>query len=304
MIHTRIAVRRSIALAAGAAVTPVAAAGSTRGQARTLFFDAIFTHGRMAGSRDTHLGQRQMAMGMLRDARGRQVGSFRFTCTWTSVGPAGARERCTGSAVTSDGRLDAAGPSRSNAVTHRWRLTGGTGRYRCASGTLIVRDLGDREALLSTVVTNRRRLALGAGVVRRPTVNDQFIARADDLCAPAASELAQLPPFPFTAFDPLRPDPSVLPAVGAFFTGPGDPRPIARALNTQLRELGQPARERRAWRLAMRDRDRELAIMDEQDRAALARDVPGFIRSVHDNAGNFRQIAITETVFGTDRCVL
>jgi hypothetical protein len=89
----------------------------------------------------------------------------------------------------------------------------------------------------------------------------------------------------------------MLPAVGAFFTGPGDPRPILRALDAGLRKLGPPARDHGPWRLALRARGQELAVIDEQDRAALAGDVPAFVQSVHRSAANFRQIAHRDRVW-------
>ena len=51
-------------------------------------------------------------------------------------------------------------------------------------------------------------------------------------------------------------------------------------------------------------RSAELAVINEQDRAALASDAPAFVHSVRDSISAFRQIAITATVFGTTRCVL
>ena len=51
-------------------------------------------------------------------------------------------------------------------------------------------------------------------------------------------------------------------------------------------------------------RGAELAVINEQDRAALAGDAPAFVHSVRDSSSAFRQIAITATVFGTTRCVL
>ena len=165
-------------------------------------------------------------------------------------------------------------------------------------------DLGDRDALLSVAVTTPGGGTLHVGKVSRPAANQPFIARADDLCRRAGNALAALPPFPFVTFDPLAPDPSKLPEVGAFFTGPGDPRPILRALDTKLHELGQPPRESGAWHLVTHARDQELAVIDQQDRAALAGNVPAFVRSVRHSAANFRQIAISATVFGATRCVL
>jgi hypothetical protein len=47
-----------------------------------------------------------------------------------------------------------------------------------------------------------------------------------------------------------------------------------------------------------------LAVDDEQDTAALAGDVPGFVHSVHDASHAFRAVAISATVFGAGACVL
>ena len=51
-------------------------------------------------------------------------------------------------------------------------------------------------------------------------------------------------------------------------------------------------------------RGAELAVINEQDRAALAGDAPAFVQSVRDSISAFRRIAITATVFGMTRCVL
>ena len=303
MARMRTALFSAIAFLAFAMAATAAAVATPGEHLQALFFDAIFTRAHTTGPGPAHVGHREMATGILHDATGRPVGSFSFTCTWTKVTPTGASERCRASALTSDGRLDAAGSSESSSETQAWRFTGGTGRYRDASGIVRVRDLGDREALLSAAVTTAGG-TLHAGEVSRPTANQRFIARAEDLCRRAGIALAALPPFPFANFDPLAPDPSKLPDVGAFFTGPGDPRPILRELDTTLHELGQPPRDSGAWRLVTRARDQELAIIDEQDRAALAGNVPVFLRSVHRSAANFRQIAISATVFGSTRCIV
>jgi hypothetical protein len=98
----------------------------------------------------------------------------------------------------------------------------------------------------------------------------------------------------------LQPDPSLLKAVGTFFTGPGDPRPILAELDTALHTLGlgPPPAAHSAWRSYLRAREREMAIRNEQDRAALAADVPAFVRSIHASTADFREVAITATVFG------
>jgi hypothetical protein len=291
-----------LAMCAGAA--PSVAPAAPAKHAQVLFFDAILTRVQTTGPGPSHVGHRQIASGVLRDASGRRTGTFSFVCVWTKVERGRATEHCTASALTTDGRLDAAGPSQSNSSTHIWRLDGGTARYHHASGALTVRDLGDRESLISATVTSRGASVLRAGKVGRPAANDRFIARANGLCRQATGELATLPPFPFEDFDPLRPDPSLLPAVGAFFTGPGDPRPILIALNRGLTGLGAPAANRGVWRALLGAREHELRVIDDQDRAALATDVPTFVRSVRESANTFRQIAISATVFGVSSCVL
>ena len=304
MTRSRLALVAFMSLAVLAAAPVLAVAAPPMERAQTLVLDAVFTAVRAAGPGPAHVGHRQIVAGTLDDAQGRRVGSFSFTCTWTTVGHSGAREACRASASTADGRLDAAGPAESTSVTHTWSVTGGTGAYRAARGTVFVRDLGDRESLVTVTVTTQDRVMLHAGRVNRPRVDQTFTTRANRLCQSAAARLATLPPFPLTHFDPLHPDPASLPKVGAFFTGPGDPRPVLRPLIAGLRGLGEPPADREAWRSVLAARAHQLRVMNAQDRAALATDVPAFVRSVHASFASFRRIAITATVFGVTRCVL
>ena len=302
-IVTVVAIAASAAPAALGRFAPNLAAHFGRSQ--TLFLDASFTHVLGAGPDANHVGHRQLASGVLRDRYGRRVGQFAFTCTWTRILAGGdALERCTGFGRTADGRLEVAGPARESAATHSWKLTGESGAYRGAHGMALVRDIGDRESLITATVTARAGTVLRVAVVVRPAANASLVAQADQICARASRELAALPPFPFANFDPLHPDPGLLPQVGAFFTGPGDPRPIFETLNTRLRALGQPPAGRGWWARMLHARDAELAVINEQDRAALAGDAPAFVHSVRDSTTAFRQIAITATVLGTTRCVL
>jgi hypothetical protein len=205
---------------------------------------------------------------------------------------------------TADGRLEVAGASRESEAVHSWKLIGESGGYRGARGTVLVRDIGDRESLVTATLTPRAGVVLRVAVLARPVANARLIADADRICARASRQLAALPPFPFPEFDPVRPDPGLLPQVGAFFTGPGDPRPIFQTLDARLRALGRPPAGRGWWARMLRARGAELAVINEQDRAALAGDAPAFVRSVRDSVGAFGQIAITATMFGTTRCVL
>ena len=286
-----------------AAIASTAVARSAHPQ--TVLFDATFTAHRTAGPDAERVGHRQIARGVLRNSTGRAVGRFAFTCIWTRILAGGdALERCAGSGRTADGRLEVAGPTRESEAVHHWKLTGKSGAYRGAHGTLLVRDLGDRESLITASVTPRAGAFLQVAVIARPAADASLAAHADQICARASRQLAALPPFPFNNFDPLHPDPGLLPQVGAFFTGPGDPRPIFRTLNTRLRALGDPPAGRGRWARLLHARGSELAVINEQDRAALAGEAPAFVHSVRDSSSAFRQIAITATVFGTTRCVL
>ena len=233
------------------------------------------------------------------------MGRVAVTCRWIQILTGGdARERCAGSGRTAEGRVDFAGPARWSSATATWAITRGTGAYRGARGTLLSRDLSDTESLAIFTITPRNGVFLRVGMVARPPANTRFIARANHLCTSASRQLAALPPFPFPDFDPLHPDPTLLPQVGAFFTGPGDARPILRTLDARLRGLGRPPLERRAWTHTLDARAAALAVINRQDHAALAADVPGFVNRVNDSTTAFRRMAINTAVFGTTQCIV
>ena len=74
----------AIAFLAFAGGATSAAAGAPAGRAQALFFDALSTDRQTTGPGPTHVGHREIASGILRDATGRQIGSFTFT--WRGVG--------------------------------------------------------------------------------------------------------------------------------------------------------------------------------------------------------------------------
>jgi hypothetical protein len=289
------------------ALAALACAGASNATARPshmriLLFDAIVTYERTAGPAPNQVGHEQIVSGVLRNSRRDTIGRFAFTCTWTRVTSDGAVESCVASGYTRDGQLNATGPARSNSTTQHWKVNGGTGAYRTARGSLLVRDLGARESLITATVETETGAVLHAGVLSRPAANRRFIARADQLCRQADHRLGALPPFPFHQFDPLHPNPSLLPQVGAFFTGSGDPRPILYTLDADLHVLDLPPANRRAWTKTLRALRARLSVINWQDQAALAADVPSFVRTVHASAANFRDVAIAATAFGATRC--
>ena len=274
-------------LAATLALWASLAAGAAAHQ--TLFFDAVPTAVRGAS-----------AHGVLRDASGHAVGRFAYACRRLDAG----RQRCSEWGQTAQGRIRVAGLVRTTDATHRWTVASATGAYRGARGSVVARDLDGGEALITVAIAPRAGVVLRAGLLELPEGNAAFRRRADALCASASRQLAALPPFPFASFDPLHPDPVLLPQVGQFFTGPHDPRPALRALGAQLAALGAPPADARGWQRVLAARAASLAVNEEQDTAALGGDVPGFVRSVHDASRAFRAVAISATVFGTGACVL
>ena len=152
------------------AVASTAAARSAR--PRTVLFDAEFTAQRTAGPDADDIGHRQIASGVLHDSNGRAVGRFGFGCEWTRIFAGGdALERCSGFGRTADGRLDVVGPARESEAVHDWKLTGESGAYRSAHGKAVVRDIGDRESLITATVARRagRSCASRSSPVRPPT---------------------------------------------------------------------------------------------------------------------------------------
>ena len=288
-------------IAAVATATSVAVAGPSRSQ--TVYLDAVFTNARTAGPADDKVGHEQIASGVLHDVTGRPVGTFAFNCRWVAVLANGdARERCTGWGKTADGRVDAAGPSLRSDTVHTWTITGGTGAYHSAKGTLVTRDVGTTDSLLRLSIVRRANAAVRIAVVPSPASDSAFQAHANALCDRAAAHLAQLPPFPYSNFDPLHPDPTLLPKVGRFFTGPHDPRPTLRKLVESLRRLGPPPANQAGWNHLLTAHTKQVAVMTEQDKAALAANAPAFVKSLHDIDTNDKQIGVTALLFGAARC--
>jgi hypothetical protein len=297
---TRLPLALLICLVASAA--PLASAATPTQQ--TLFLDAVFTKASTAGPPANTVGHLQIASGGLRDDHGQNIGRFAFTCRWVQIlANNDALEHCTGWAATREGRLAAAGPSRQSDLTHQWTITGTTGAYQGAHGTAIVRDLGTTESLLTVTITPKPGTKLHTGVLALPAANNGFRTHVNALCAAAGKQLAALPSFPFSNFDPLHPDPRLLPKVGRFFTGPGDPRPTLRALTAHLRALGQPPADRNAWTHLLAAQTAGIAVRTEQDTAALTANAPSFVKSLGEVDRAYRQTAVTATVFGASDCI-
>jgi hypothetical protein len=87
--------------------------------------------------------------------------------------------------------------------------------------------------------------ACGGG--NKPTsqkLEASFAHRVDAVCARALTQYQANGRFPYPRFDPIHPDPKLLPRVGAFL---GRNQPAAQAIPGQMRALGEPAQAKARW---------------------------------------------------------
>jgi hypothetical protein len=137
-------------------------------------------------------------------------------------------------------------------------------------------DLARRLGVLSTVALMTAGLgACGGG--KKATASQKldapFAHRVDGVCARTLAQYQANGRFPYPQFDPVHPDPKLLPRVGAFLARN---QPAAQATPGEMRALGEPAQARAQW-----DRVRTLIT---QAMASSARQV-AFAKS--SNAAGF-----------------
>jgi hypothetical protein len=142
---------------------------------------------------------------------------------------------------------------------------------------------------------------LRAGVVPRPAANAPFISRANSLCKATQTAANNLPPFPFSNFDPLHPDPTLLPQVGRFFDQP-ERRRLAPDLLTRLVGLGAPPVQSAEWARVLRARRAQIANETAQVQAALADNAAAFVRAVTQSGPVYNKLVLASAVFGVQAC--
>jgi hypothetical protein len=270
----------------------------------TLAFDAVYTHAQVVDNAPAgdSVGDRQVAGGDLRDITGKKVGTFQFVCRYVAIVDGDAHEHCTGTGGTRDGRISFAGPARKSDIDHTWTFKGTTGALSGAHGRGLVHDATMNDSVVIIEATLSRAAKLPDGEVPRSPANRRFIKRAVAACATEHKALRALPPFPLTNFDPLNPDPSQLPSVGQFFSGPGDARPLERALIKRLKKLGRPTEGAAIWRRVTGGLPKLIAGQTEQTDAALASDVARFVAAVHAGDRIVEPLSFATRAFGAAGC--
>jgi hypothetical protein len=251
--------------------------------------------------------------GQVRDAAGRVIGALHLTCVFTKMLPGDALERCTGTATTTDGSVRLAGLGHlNNPRNPPWDVTGLTGRYAGLHGQLSFSldiQLGETPPGLIpagpydsvNVVEFGAAGRLRAGVVARPAANAPFIARANSLCTAMQTAGSKLSGFPFSNFDPLHPNPALLPQVGRFFDQP-ERRRLAPDLLARLVALGAPPAQPAEWARVLRARRAQIADESAQIQAALANNAPAFVRAVKQFGPVFNELVLASAVFGVQAC--
>ena len=121
-----------------------------------------------------------------------------------------------------------------------------------------------------------------------------FIARANAVCvrAKVATEKAH-GRFPYSNFDPLHPDPELLPKVGAFFASS---QAIADRVPGELQALGDPQKNAATWQRMLVLARQSRAIAHRQVAAAQASNAPAFVATVREIESldmNLGRLAIT-----------
>jgi hypothetical protein len=107
-----------------------------------------------------------------------------------------------------------------------------------------------------------------------------FLSRANAVCTRANVAIEKIHgKFPYSTFDPLHPDPKVLPKVGAFFASS---QAIADRVPGELRALGDPQRDAGSWHQMLTLARQSRAIGDRQVAAARASDATAFVATVRE----------------------
>jgi hypothetical protein len=309
-----VAHRTGVAIVLSSVVLALApAAGSAASQSRTLtlVFDAV-AKGTFVDKPPTgpSPGDIERSDAKLRDSSGRFIGTAHDKCVFTKMIPNDVLEQCSGSATTRDGTVTTSGVGHLYSLNPPWQVTGRSGSYKGLHGTQVfATDIpldpnvplaaGRGFSVVVIKVATGRRLHVG--VVPRPAANVHFIRRANAVCDARQKQVEKLPGFPFSGFDPFHPDKQVLPKVGRFFAQPAR-RHLPGALLQDLRRLGPPPANSKAWDRVLHERQVLIRNQSAQIKAALADDAASFVRNVYQRSRDYNEFVFRSAIFGVQSC--
>jgi hypothetical protein len=313
--HLAVSVLAVAAVAALASAAPGASARQPRAH-QTIVLAASFSQ-TVVDKPPTgpSVGDVEHDDGQVRDAAGHLLGTLHITCVFTKLLAGGdALERCAGTATTTDGKVRLSGVGHLIPPNPPWQVTGLSGRYAGLHGRLSYSmdiPLGETPPGLIPagrfdsvgVVEFPAARGLRAGVVPRPAANAGFISRANSLCEATQTVFNNLSPFPFPNFDPLHPDPTLLPQVGHFFDQP-ERRRLLPDLLSRLVGLGAPPAQPAEWARVLLARRALIKVETAQVHAALAGNAAAFVRTVMQSGPMFNKLVLASAVFGVQACTL
>jgi len=131
-----------IALAAVIAAVAVATSAGAQAGSRTIPLTVVESHCSDAnvGARGDSLGDLSACRGTLHDSAGASVGRTHWTCVYLGTTRRGSD--CTAQVKLHGGSLQAAGWLSHTSAENDWAITGGTGAYAGARGTVHLRQIG------------------------------------------------------------------------------------------------------------------------------------------------------------------
>lgn len=110
------------------------------------------------------------------------------------------------------------------------------------------------------------------------TAHSAFVAQVNAVCQPAVERHAGHD-FPFEAFNPQKPNPDQLPAVGRYFARYGG----LLTMRQRLHELRPPRADVKQWHQLLQLTDLLESNASAQIKAAEAKEVPAFVRTVEES---------------------
>jgi hypothetical protein len=170
---------------------------------------------------------------------------------------------------------------------------------------------------VKAVVTARRTIAVliiavagvaggcgsGDGEATSPaaTVPNSITDEVNAACRAQLAAYDERPNFPVEGFDPENPDPAKLPEVGAYFEGNNF---VYEEFLARLEAIDPPPEQREALAAYVDASREDFRIVQEQQAAAAAKDVDGFVATLDDVIAQAEVLNDAARALGADDCVM
>jgi hypothetical protein len=132
------------------------------------------------------------------------------------------------------------------------------------------------------------------------TAPDSITDEVNAACREQRAAYSEGPDFPVEGFDPQRPNPEQLPEVGAYFEGNND---VYEQFLSRLDGIEPPVEERDAFDAFVEANREDFRIVREQQEAARAQDVDGFVATLPKVVAQQDLLNDTARALGADDCV-